>query len=70
MKRYSLMKLAAYDKEHNLKTWKFVNIEAEEANDLNNFMANGFRIWDTMKNKVVKTNLDIAKWIEEHNNEE
>ncbi|MDR6779428.1 MULTISPECIES: hypothetical protein [Paenibacillus] len=69
MKRYRLMKLTAYDKEHKLKTWRFVNIEAEKAHELNNFMANGFRIWDSDRNKVVKTNLDLDNWIKDHHEE-
>lgn len=66
MKRYCLMKLTEYDKQHKLETWKFTNINADNAHILNNFMANGFRIWDTRKNRVVKTNLDTDKWLQVH----
>ncbi|MET3209748.1 UNVERIFIED_CONTAM: hypothetical protein ABIC26_002695 [Paenibacillus sp. PvR008] len=65
-KRYCLMKLVDYDREHRLETWRFVKIEAEKIHELDNFMCNGFRIWDSKVSRVVKTNLNLDCWLKNH----
>ncbi|KZE65098.1 hypothetical protein AV545_04025 [Paenibacillus jamilae] len=68
-KRFCLMKLTEYDREHKLETWVFTNTNADSEHTLSNFMANGFRIWDSKKNRVVRTNLDVDKWLQVHQKE-
>lgn len=63
MKRYWLMKLVDYDKESKVETWKCLNLGTKKPHELNNFLFNGYRIYDIQENKVVKTNLDLHKWL-------
>ncbi|MDY8021185.1 hypothetical protein [Paenibacillus polymyxa] len=66
MKRYWLMKLKKYDKKSKLEVWKYLNTASESPHILNNFLANGFRIWDEDEHRVIKTNLDVSEWIKKN----
>ncbi|PZT57431.1 hypothetical protein DN757_01895 [Paenibacillus silvae] len=63
MKRYILMKLVDYNVEEDMQTWKFLTLGAEDPYELNNFMSNGYRIYDNVEQRVIKTNLDLHKWL-------
>lgn len=65
MKRYWLMKLIDYDEHTETETWKCLNLGTEKPHELNNFMFNGYRIYDSVDRKVIKTNLDLHKWIQD-----
>lgn len=65
MKRYWLMKLTDYNVDTKMQTWKCLNLGSEKPHELNNFMFNGYRIYDIVEKKVIKTNLDLHKWMED-----
>jgi len=65
MKRYRLMKLVDYDSRSKLETWKYTNISSSKPHELNNFMFNGYRIYDSLEEKVLRTNLDLHRWLQE-----
>jgi|GEM_PF-4317936 len=64
MKRYQLMRLIDYDQLTNVETWKYTNISTDKPHELNNFMFNGYRIYDNKERKVIKINLDLHKWLQ------
>ncbi len=66
MKRYSLMKLINYDQATKTQTWKCLKLSTESPHELNNFMSNGYRIYDNFENRVIKTNLDLHKWLKDN----
>ena len=66
MKRYWLMKLIKYDPLSRTETWKCLNIGTNKPHELNNFMFNGYRIYDNVNNVVIKTNLNLKQWIKDN----
>lgn len=64
MKRYRLMKLVDYDERSKLETWKYTNLSSDKPHELNNFMFNGYRICDTLEDKVLRTNLELHRWLQ------
>lgn len=67
MKRYWLMKLIDYDLSSKVETWKCLNMGTNKPSELNNFLSNGYRIYDNKDNVVVKTKLNIDDWLKEKN---
>ena len=59
------MKLLDYDEKSKVETWKCMNIGSDKRHDLDNFLSNGYRIFDTKEKKVVVTKLDLHRWIKE-----
>ncbi|PYY28289.1 hypothetical protein PIL02S_03440 [Paenibacillus illinoisensis] len=57
------MKLIDYDQDKKIETWKCLKMGANDAYILNNFMANGHRIYDLKENRVINTRLDLKKWL-------
>lgn len=65
MNRYWLMKLTDYDIHNKIETWKCMSISTNKPGELRNFLSNGFRIYDLKENRVVETNLDLHKWLQD-----
>ncbi|PIH59114.1 hypothetical protein [Paenibacillus sp. O199] len=60
------MKLVKYDSNSKLETWKFLGIGTNKPHELNNFMFNGYRIYDNENNTIIKTNLNLKQWIKDN----
>lgn len=59
------MRLIDYDDDLKVETWKYTNISTNKPHELNNFMFNGYRVYDTIEDKVVRTNLDLHRWLQD-----
>jgi len=60
------MKLINYDSTSKIETWKFLSIGTNKPHELNNFMFNGYRIYDKQNNAIIKTNLNLKQWIKDN----
>jgi hypothetical protein len=60
-KRYCLEKLIMYDGK-SCFTWKRTKVSSEDAEVLNAFLGEGYRIFDVEKNVEVKRNVDLRYW--------
>lgn len=56
--RYIVQKLTRSDPELNLEIWKNTTISSNKAEDLYNFLAVGYRIFDTTLSVVVESKKD------------
>jgi len=54
-KRYCLQKLVEYDPEIKMETWKIIKYCSNDLSALYPFItSDNYRVWDTVKNTVVK----------------
>ena len=56
--RYIVQKLTRSDPELNLEIWKNTTISSNKAEDLYNFLAAGYRIFDAASSVVIETKKD------------
>lgn len=62
-KRYCIERLIAYDDCAKLETWKRTKVASLTLSALENFMAEDYRIFDMIKNKEVKRNVNLKTWL-------
>jgi hypothetical protein len=61
-KRYRIDKLTAYDIKTGLETWTKTSMSSDNLDALDNFIGDDHRVFDTLKNKEVRRNVNLDTW--------